>query len=270
MIDFLDTKWAVLSPRSSHFVRKIHKVFQGHSYLPVSRDVTPFKLGDSVISPVSFQELLKDSLITDVYVCTTIDSHYEYCIELLNAKKNVLCEKSLVTNHTQLLSLKNAARANGVKLGMVFQPFYTADWNDIVKINSVGYALYKFENKFSRHDIIFEVGVYPAMVAAASILNNSDNRVPVVTMVDWYKGLIRVSTGKTIWFCSASDHLEYSNLVIDCEKGVVFDRPFSRTTLPIYEAVFQNFIYRSNSVECPAINLFQSSLYILDQWSRLT
>ena len=59
-----------------------------------------------------FQRLLNDEEVDLVYVCTPTPNHYENLVELLNHKKNVICEKPMVMSIEKTKELFALARKN--------------------------------------------------------------------------------------------------------------------------------------------------------------
>lgn len=68
----------------------------------------------------SFEEVLADSDVTFVFVCTPNDSHHDYAVDALRAGKHVLCEKPAMMSSTEMEDVASVSRATG-KLFMVHQ-----------------------------------------------------------------------------------------------------------------------------------------------------
>jgi predicted dehydrogenase len=64
----------------------------------------------------SLQGILKDDSIELVVIATPIKTHFEIVRAAITAKKNVMCEKPLVTNLSQALIIQDIAAAHGVKV----------------------------------------------------------------------------------------------------------------------------------------------------------
>ena len=60
----------------------------------------------------SYEELLKDSELDVVYICTPNEFHYEQIKMCLSAGKHVVCEKPMVANEEQVRELFAKAREN--------------------------------------------------------------------------------------------------------------------------------------------------------------
>lgn len=64
----------------------------------------------------SYQELFEDPNVDIVYIATPHDSHLQWTIAALEAKKHVLCEKPMGVNRSQVEQMIAAAERNGVFL----------------------------------------------------------------------------------------------------------------------------------------------------------
>ncbi len=62
----------------------------------------------------SYQELFEDPDVDIVYIGTPHNSHAEWSIAAMNAKKHVLCEKPLGVNQHQVKNMIETAQKNGV------------------------------------------------------------------------------------------------------------------------------------------------------------
>lgn len=68
----------------------------------------------------SWQELLRDSEITAVYLATPVHLHAEQTIAAAEAGKHVLCEKPMAMNTNECDRMIAACQANKVKLGVAY------------------------------------------------------------------------------------------------------------------------------------------------------
>ncbi|MDO4259244.1 MAG: Gfo/Idh/MocA family oxidoreductase [Actinomycetaceae bacterium] len=68
----------------------------------------------------SFEEILADSDIDFVFICTPNDSHHDYAVESLRAGKHVLCEKPAMMTSEEMENVDKVAKETG-KLFMVHQ-----------------------------------------------------------------------------------------------------------------------------------------------------
>lgn len=64
----------------------------------------------------SIDRILEDDSINVVIIATPIETHYELVKSAILAKKNVMCEKPLVTNKRQAAIIKNMAESYKVKV----------------------------------------------------------------------------------------------------------------------------------------------------------
>lgn len=63
-----------------------------------------------------YEDLYHDPDVEIVYISSTHNTHFRHGIELLKAKKHVLCEKPMTTNYMDTLSLVHEARKQNVFL----------------------------------------------------------------------------------------------------------------------------------------------------------
>lgn len=84
-------------------------------YAVVSRNqekANQFKEEFNAAKAYDFQSLLEDEEVDLVYVCTPTPNHYDHLVELLNHKKNIICEKPMVMSAEQTKHLFALARKN--------------------------------------------------------------------------------------------------------------------------------------------------------------
>jgi len=74
-----------------------------------------------------YKEVLKDSSIDIIYVCTPNRSHSIITVDALNAGKHVMCEKPMAINTIEAQKMVEAAKANNKILTIGYQNRYRAD-----------------------------------------------------------------------------------------------------------------------------------------------
>ncbi|MGO4699278.1 Gfo/Idh/MocA family protein [Paenibacillus sp. 2TAB26] len=82
-------------------------------------------IGAKVFS--DYRELLVDSSIDIIYVCTPNDSHAEISIAALESDKHVMCEKPMAKTAAQAQAMLDAAKRTGKKLTIAYQNNFRAD-----------------------------------------------------------------------------------------------------------------------------------------------
>ncbi|MFK7905499.1 MAG: Gfo/Idh/MocA family protein, partial [Chitinophagales bacterium] len=132
----------------------------------------------------SYQELFEDPNVDIVYIATPHDSHAEWSIAAMNAKKHVLCEKPLGVNQSQVKAMVEVAQQNSV----FFMEALWSKFNPTIKtcielaksgtaIGEVNYVNADFT--FSRNDAddsrmlnmelaggsLLDMGIYPVFLA---------------------------------------------------------------------------------------------------------
>ena len=68
-----------------------------------------------------YTELLKDTTLDAVHVCTPNKSHSQISVDSLRAGKHVMCEKPMARNAADALAMVNAAEETGKKLTIGYQ-----------------------------------------------------------------------------------------------------------------------------------------------------
>lgn len=74
-----------------------------------------------------YKELLKDSSIQTVHVCTPNRSHSFITVDALHADKHVICEKPMAINPTEAKKMLDAAKETGKILTIGYQSRYRQD-----------------------------------------------------------------------------------------------------------------------------------------------
>jgi predicted dehydrogenase len=86
----------------------------------------------------SYQELLADSSIDAVHVCTPNDSHAEISIAALEAGKHVMCEKPMAKTAADARRMVEVAKRSGKKLTIGYNNRFRADSQYLKKIVEEG------------------------------------------------------------------------------------------------------------------------------------
>lgn len=189
-------------------------------------------------------EMLCDENVDIVYIATTHDNHIEFLRKALNAKKHVLCEKSITLNLKQLAEAEELANKNGVVIAEAMtvwhMPLYRelkkiVDSGDIgrVQMITVVHGSVRNEDSSSRFfDInlgggtLLDLGVY-ALAAVRSFMPYSDDDV-------WSNVLLSASgvdKHENIMFMNSDGQMANLSLsltskmpkraVISCEKAYI-------------------------------------------------
>ncbi|MDO7905205.1 Gfo/Idh/MocA family oxidoreductase [Paenibacillus sp. JX-17] len=74
-----------------------------------------------------YRELLKDSSIDVIHVCTPNDSHAEITVAALESGKHVQCEKPMAKTAAQAREMLDAAKRTGKKLSIAYQNRFRDD-----------------------------------------------------------------------------------------------------------------------------------------------
>lgn len=104
----------------------------------------------------SLHDLAAYTEVDAVYIASPNRLHFSQTMQLLNAKKHVLCEKPIATNSAQLHAMLNAARENNVILMEAMRPLHTPSLEIIrgllARIGPVRRAAFSFCQYSSRYD----------------------------------------------------------------------------------------------------------------------
>jgi len=85
-----------------------------------------------------YRELLKDSSIDVVHVCTPNKSHSDIAVASLEAGKHVMCEKPMAKTSAEALRMLEAAKRTGKKLTIGYQNRFRKDSQYLQKLCSEG------------------------------------------------------------------------------------------------------------------------------------
>ena len=86
----------------------------------------------------SYQEMLNDKLIDAIIVSTPTGLHYEQGLKVLNAGKNLWCEKSLCSNVQEVEELIQLAKKNSLEVKEMFMFLHHPQFKKIKKIIDSG------------------------------------------------------------------------------------------------------------------------------------
>jgi len=114
------TYWGIIGLGSiaHHFVKDLALVPEAKLYGVASRSLEKANNFAREYSAEkafgSYEELLKDPLVSVVYIATPHSSHREWAIKAMKAGKHVLCEKPLGLNAVEVKEMISQAKTSGV------------------------------------------------------------------------------------------------------------------------------------------------------------
>ena len=135
----------------------------------------------------NYEELAKDKNVDVVYIATPMSSHYKDVMLCIENGKNVLCEKSVSLNMTELEKMLSAAKEKGVffmeAMWMKCRPSYlkALEWISEGRIGKVEYVKADFCNivEYDEKDRLFDpacgggalldLAVYPLTLAVDAL-----------------------------------------------------------------------------------------------------
>ena len=126
----------------------------------------------------NIDELFEDKDVDIIYISTPHNTHIEYLRKALNARKHVLCEKSITLNSDELDEAISLAEKNNVVLAEAMTIFHMPIYqklNEIIKSGKLGelkliqmnfgsYKEYDMKNRFFNRNLaggaMLDIGVY--------------------------------------------------------------------------------------------------------------
>lgn len=190
----------------------------------------------------SYAELASDNNVDIVYIATPMASHYADSMLCITHGRNVLCEKSISLNASQLEEMLSAAKSNGVffmeAMWMKCRPSYlkALDWIRSGRIGRVRYVKADFccSVPYNKNDRLFapecgggallDVGVYP-ITFAADILGDTPDEIistaNIVYGVDMSNSITLKYGDSTAVLQSGFEMEESNKALISGEKGMI-------------------------------------------------
>ncbi|MDO5570024.1 MAG: Gfo/Idh/MocA family oxidoreductase [Bacteroidales bacterium] len=87
----------------------------------------------------SIEEMAQSDLIDAVYIASPNSLHCKYSMMFMNCGKNVLCEKPLASNYSEVKSMVECAKNNNVVLMEAMKPTLTPNFKAVINsMNNIG------------------------------------------------------------------------------------------------------------------------------------
>ena len=146
-----DVRWGILSTAmiNDALIKPMNTAKRSRLIAVASRDIEKAREYASAKKIPKYygcyEELLSDPEIDAVYISLPNTLHYEWIVKAAAAKKHVLCEKPIVTEVDQSISLEDVARRNGVVIFEAFMYLHhpqTEKLKSIVKSGNIGKVHY--------------------------------------------------------------------------------------------------------------------------------
>ncbi len=116
-------------------------------------------------APLAFdnlEELAQCKEIDAVYIASPTSLHYDHAMQMLNAKKHVLCEKPIASNSSELAAMLAAAKENNVVLLEAMRPLFSPGFSvirdNLHKLGMLRRATLNYCQYSSRYDK-FKMGI---------------------------------------------------------------------------------------------------------------
>lgn len=146
------------------------------------------KYGDLILY-TDINQLLNSSVVDAVYIASPNSLHFEQAKQLLESGKNVICEKPLASNYSQVSTLIETAKAHNQIIFEALKSYYLPNFDRIKsylpKLGKLRKVLLSYCQYSSRYQLyldgqnpntfnpafsngsIMDIGVYPLNVAVA-------------------------------------------------------------------------------------------------------
>lgn len=142
----------------------------------------------------NIDDMFCDENVDIVYIATPHNTHIEYLIKALNAKKHVLCEKAITLNSRELSKAMETAEKNKVVLAEAMTIYHLPVYKKIRELSDSGvlgelklvqaslgsYKPYDMTNRFFNMELaggaMLDIGVY-ALAFARMFMKNFDGDI---------------------------------------------------------------------------------------------
>ncbi|MGN0528384.1 MAG: Gfo/Idh/MocA family protein [Eubacterium sp.] len=142
----------------------------------------------------NIDEMFRDENVDIIYIATPHNTHIEYLLKALNAKKHVLCEKSITLNSQELVRAVESAERNNVVLAEAMTVYHMPIYKKIRELSDNGalgelklvqvslgsYKPYDMTNRFFNMELaggaMLDIGVY-ALAFARMFMKNFDGDI---------------------------------------------------------------------------------------------
>lgn len=145
---------------TEEFINTLKTVPDTNLYCVYSRDICKAEAFAEKHGAAKFtsdlKNLVSDKNINAVYIASPNSCHAEQSIMMLNAKKNVICEKPIASNVRDFLQMKDAAKKNEVLLMEAYKaltmPTMKEIKDNIPKLGKIRSAFISFGKYSTRYD----------------------------------------------------------------------------------------------------------------------
>lgn len=196
----------------------------------------------------SYAELAADPELDAVYIATPMASHYNDALLCLNSGKNVLCEKTVTLNSSQLEILLSLAEEKGLffmeAMWMKCRPVYlkAKEWAQSGRIGEIRCIKADFSNRvpFDPNSRLFrsdcgggallDVSVYPLTLAADFLGNEPDEIISTANIrngIDLSNSIIlRYGNASVSAYSGFELALSNNALISGTDGAILFDDYF--------------------------------------------
>lgn len=191
-----------------------------------------------------FREMFSDENVDAIYITTPHNTHIEFMLEALKNGKNILCEKSITLNSSELAAAKKIAEEKGVVLAEAMTIYHMPIYKKLrkivrngelgelrmIQINFGSYKEYDMSNRFFNMELaggaLLDIGVYAISLARSFMSSKPEEVISQVRYAssgaDEQSGIVMSNKEGEMAVISLSLHSKQpKRAVISCDRAYI-------------------------------------------------
>lgn len=191
-----------------------------------------------------FREMFSDENVDAIYITTPHNTHIEFMLEALKNGKNILCEKSITLNSSELAAAKKIAGEKGVVLAEAMTIYHMPIYKKLrkivrngelgelrmIQINFGSYKEYDMSNRFFNMELaggaLLDIGVYAISLARSFMSSKPEEVISQVRYAssgaDEQSGIVMSNKEGEMAVISLSLHSKQpKRAVISCDRAYI-------------------------------------------------